>query len=164
MGRRSRLTLLVAAALILGIGLVFLGGQSVGCLGPLGVTAVQCIAAFDAAYEPDWSPGPGGGTWIVASVAILFVSAAAVPWPALSRRSLGVVVGVGVLGAALGTAIYAVTRPVSLTGPTSTGAAITVIFPGNVDAQLVDAVLGVGVAGLVAGLVLGRSSGRSGGT
>ena len=153
--------LLVAAALSLTIGLVFVGGQSVGCLGPLGVTQVQCIAAFDAAHDPDWSPGPASGAWLPAALTLLLVTAAVLPWRGMSRGSIAAVAASGAVGAVLGAVVYTVTRPASLTGPTSTGAVITVIFPPNVDAQLLDAVLGAGVAIAIAGLVLGGPSARS---
>jgi hypothetical protein len=139
------MSLLVVAALVLAIGLIFVGNQSIGCLGPIGVTQVQCIAAFDAANEPDWSPGPGSGAWFVTGLALLLIVAAIVPLRALSRRSLAILAAFGAfgaVGAVLGAVVYDLTRPVSLTGPTSTGAVITVTYPPNADARLFDIVVG----------------------
>ena len=161
MRRRSSISLLVVAALILAIGLIFPGNQSIGCLGPIGVTQVQCIAAFDAVNEPDWSPGPGNGVWFVTGLALLLIIAAIVPLRALSRRSQAILAAFGAFGAVLGAVVYALTRPVSLTGPTSIGAVITVTYPPNGDARLFDIVVGGGIAVLIAGLVLATRATRS---
>ena len=52
----------------------------------------------------------------------------------------------GIVGALVGSVVYDLTRQTSLTGPTSSGAIITVAFGPNTDARLLDAAVGFGVA------------------
>ena len=157
-----RAGLFVLGAVVGVVGLLFVGGQSIGCLGPVGHTRIQCIAAFDDSHNVAWSPGPGDGAWIVVAIALALVAAAVVRWPAVSGRGRAAMVGVAAAGALLGGFTYELTRPISLTGPISSGAVITVLFPANGEARLCDAAVGAGVASLIAGLVLGsRARARS---
>ena len=159
MSGRTRAALLVLGTVVGVVGLLFVGGQSIGCLGPIGHTQIQCIAAFDDSHNVDWSPGPGDRAWVVAAIAIALVAAAVVRWPAVSGRGRAAVLGFAAAGALIGALTYEVTRPVSLTGPMSSGAVITVLFPANGEARLFDAVVGAGVASLIAGLVFASRAG-----
>ena len=153
--RTPRVLLLVAAIGALFCGLLFAGGQVASCLGPLNVTTVQCIAAFNAAYDPDYAPGPGPGAWIAAALALALVAGAIAPWRRPSRPSLLGLATAVAAGAILGAVAYELMRETSLTGPTSTGAVITVAFGANPDARLMAAAIGGGSA-LVAGVSMLR--------
>ena len=144
--RKPRVALFVAAFLALAIGLVFVGGQVVGCLGPLNVTHVQCIAAFSAAYDPDYTPGPAAGAWIVASVALGLAALAVAPWRRPTVGAVMAIAALGIAGALVGSVVHDLTRQTSLTGPTSSGEVITVAFGPNTEARLLDAAIGFGAA------------------
>jgi hypothetical protein len=154
----GRILLVTAAVAALSVGLVGAGGQVAGCLGPLGVTHVQCIAAFNATNEPDFSPGPAGGAWIAVGLASLLGVLAILPW---QRPSIGEVVGLVAAGAGgplLGAMAYELTRETSLTGPTSTGKIIIVAFGPNHAARSMDATIGAGLTIIVTAIVLTRRS------
>jgi hypothetical protein len=151
---RRAVAILAACVLLIAGSLLFLGGQVPGCLGPLDVTEVQCVSGFNLSHDPVWSPGPGA-TWLVAALAFVLATSAVVPWRALSSRSAAVVIASAVPGSLAGLLVYAVSRPVTLTGPISTGEVITVVLPWNVDAQVLDMVIGAGAMVIVAGRLLG---------
>lgn len=149
-----RLVLVAAAMVTLFVGLVLSGGSSVGCLGPIGVTHVQCIAAFNAAHEPDYSPGPADGAWMFVGLALTLVAAAFMGARLPSIRSIAGLAAMGVAGGIMGAVVYAITRETSLTGPTSSGAIITVTFPLNAATALWYAAIGFGLAVLVAAIAV----------
>ena len=138
------------ALLILVLGLVaavFLPSPVAACLGPLGVTAIQCASA--TGILPSVGPGPPvlGASLLLA--AIVGMPRSPTQWA--SRLLFGGV------GAALAIAAYVMLRPTTWSGPTSTGAVITLSLPLDLGALAVAGLLGATV-GLVAG-----GAARSGG-
>lgn len=152
--RMSRVILLIAAIVTLVVGLIFAGGSVLGCLGPLGVTHVQCIAAFNATNDPDYAPGPAPGAWIAVAAALLLVATAVAPWRRPSLLAIVAIAAAGIIGALGGSVVYELTRETSLSGPTSSGARISVAFGPNADARLLDAAVGFGMAIVGAAIVL----------
>jgi hypothetical protein len=149
-----RILLVGAAILLLAFGLIFLGGRVLACLGPLNVTQVQCIAAFNRTLNPDYSPGPPDGAWIPVALASVVMALAILPW---RRPSIWAVAGLlesGAVGAIIGAIAYELTRETSLTGPTSSGEIITVLFAANEAARAMAAAIGAGLAIIAASVVL----------
>ncbi|MDQ3127559.1 MAG: hypothetical protein M3Q66_03770 [Chloroflexota bacterium] len=151
--RMARVVLVIAAIVTLVVGLIF-AGSVLACLGPLGVTHVQCIAAFNATYDHDYAPGPAPGAWIAVAATLLLVATAVAPWRRPSLVAIVAIAAVGIAGALVGSVVYDLTRETSLTGPTSTGAVITVAFGPNTEARLLAAAVGFGVAIVGAAIVL----------
>jgi len=138
-GVSRQLPLLLVAGVVLAglVAAVVLGGSVARCLGPLGVTGIQCAQASG------WYPSVGAG--LPAFVACLGI-AALVAAPEL-RRPLalaGLVVG----GLAASVA-YLALRPTVWTGPTSTGQVISLELPLDVTALTF-----VGLLGALGGLAL----------
>lgn len=123
-----------AVLVVLGLlALVFIGSDVTGCLGPLGRTFVQSIA--------DGCTKPGIGIAVPIGVAFVLVAVLSLEWPI--RRPIRHRVVIAASAAIVAVAAYLVARPTELTGPTSTGAVITVELP--LDLAM------VAVAALVAG-------------
>jgi hypothetical protein len=121
---------------------VFLSGQYPACLGPLGVTAVQCAKASGVV------PQVGIGLPIFA----LAVAAAAVlvaPRPAGRGR---IALFGAILGAVVGGLAFLALRPVTMEGLDSTGAWISIPRPLDLGALATAAV----VAAALGVFVLGR--------
>jgi len=132
------------AFLILAVGIVaaiFLPAPIVGCLGPLGVTAIQC--AQTTGILPRIGPG-----LVVLGTSALLAAVIGIPdapaaWP---RRVLS-----AGAGAAIAAAVYLVLRPTSWSDATSTGEVITLELPLDLSALVVACLLGA-----TAGIVLAR--------
>lgn len=144
--RKSRVVLIVGAILALVIGVIFVGGSVLACLGPLGVTHVQCIAAFNAVNDPDYAPGPASGAWIPVACAALLMAIAIAPWRRPSTRAIIALAAASLAGAFVGSVAYDLTRETSLTGPTSSGEIITVAFGPSTEARLMAGAIGAGIA------------------
>jgi hypothetical protein len=128
-----------AALVVVGAGAVVLLGPPISqCLGPLGVTAIQCARATG------WYPSVGLGLPIFVACIVL---AGLVANPALRRQAA--FAGLG-LGAVAASAIYLAIRPTIWTGPTSTGEVISLSLPLDGTALAYVALLGA-VAGLAIG-------------
>ena len=128
--------------LVLGGGAALLGGGGPAppCLGPIGVTVVQCARATGV------FPGVGVGIPIfVLAVAI----AALVLWPP-SRSRLAIPLIAGILGAALGSLVYVVLWPTTLEGYTSTGQYISIARPPDLNAFVATTSAGALLAYLIA--------------
>ena len=98
---------------------LFLGGQVRMCLGPLGVTAVQCARATGVVPDvgirlPVLALSVAAATFVVAPVPV--------------GRRLPVLVG-GIIGATLGATAFLVLRPLTLDGFDASGAWISIPRP-----------------------------------
>lgn len=134
------------ALLILAVGVVaavFLPAPIAGCLGPLGVTAIQCAQATGIL------PSVGMGLPVLGGSALL---AAVVGLPGAWSSWPRVTVWVGA-GALLAAAAYLLLRPTTWSGPTSTGEIITLALPLDIGALAVAALLGA-----TSGLALARAT------
>ena len=130
----TRRRLEVAAALVLvGLVVAVFGGTEVGgCLGPLGVTEIECMRASGR------RPTTGLGALVLAIAAC---AAALIALPIGRAHRHGAIVAAA--GAAAVAAIgYHLFRPISMTGPTSTGEVITVDVPIDLRALLAVVVIG----------------------
>jgi hypothetical protein len=117
---RSARVLVAAVLLLLGaLAVPFLGGRIQACLGPLGVTAVQCAQATGVVSDV------GIGLPFLALMISLAIFVIA---PVPARRRLRVLVA-GLLGGAIGAAAYLVLRPgsrwPSARGSTRRGVSLT---------------------------------------
>lgn len=136
------------AFLILAVGLVavvFLPATYAACLGPLGVTGVQCAAATKT------FPSIGFGIPVLAASVLLaaVVGIRELLIPLASR------IAALAIGAALASGAYLGLRPTSWTDAISTGEVITVALPLDVGALATAAVLG-GSMGLIVAWLIGR--------
>lgn len=112
---------LVAGTLVLlgAAAALFFAGQVGECLGPLGVTAVQCAQATGVV------PDVGIGLPVLAlTIAVATFAVAPVP---VGRR-LPVLAG-GILGGAIGGAAFLVLRPLTMEGLDSSGTWISIPRP-----------------------------------
>jgi hypothetical protein len=123
------------AFLILAVGVVaavFLPSQVAGCLGPLGVTAIQCASA--TGILPSVGPGlPALGASVLLAALVGFPGSP-IAWP---RRLL-----FAGAGAAFATAAYLLLRPTTWTGAISTGEVITLALPVDFGALAVAGLIG----------------------
>jgi hypothetical protein len=141
----------LAAMGLLGVGVIawlFAGGGQVGqCLGPLGVTAVQCAKATGVIPGTVDIGLPILGLTIAAAALVL----APVP---VGRRSIAAVGAI--LGGLLGASVYLALRPRTMDGFDSTGAWISLVRPIEDDAVaaavIFGAILGAFVAIVLAAL------------
>ena len=138
---------LVVAFALTGVVLafIFLGPVGPGCLGPLGVTAIQCYAANDM------TPSAGASlpiSVLIAGAALLVITGRPRSW-----RLAVALAALGVMGGGLA---YLLLRPTEMSGPISTGAVITLSLP--VDPP---ALLAAAVAGAFAGILMAISLPRS---
>ena len=136
----------LAALGIIGLGLlaaVFLGSPISQCLGPLGVTGIECARATGI------FPTVGVGLPVLALSALIAVSIAV---PGLLRH-----IGRAGLAAAFGAGIaaiaYLLARPTTWTDSISTGEVIMVSLPFDAAALVTAAILG-SVAALLGGRFL----------
>ena len=120
------------------VGLFLWGGKVGRCLGPLGVTAIECARATGI------YPSVGIGGQIVAATVLI---AALLVMPGILRPPGPPILG-GVAGGIAAVAVYLAVRPTTWTDAISTGEIITVTLPLDGDALVTAAVLGV-TAGLV---------------
>jgi len=141
--RRIIATVLVVTAVLVA---VFAGGGQVGmCLGPLGVTAVQCAQATGV------FPDIGSGLPI-----LLIAGSLALVLVAPPRRSRWVrSVFATVIGAAVGAGAYLALAPRTMDGMTSNGTLISIARP--IDAN---ALVSMATLAAVAGYVLAAHVGR----
>jgi hypothetical protein len=119
MSRSARV--LVAAVLVLlgAMAVPFLGSRIGGCLGPLGVTAVQCARA--SGIVPDVGLG-------LPFLALMISLATFVIAPVPAGRRLRVFVA-GILGGAIGAAAFLALRPLTMEGFDSGGTWISIPRP-----------------------------------
>jgi hypothetical protein len=132
------------AVLILAIGTVaalLFGNQYPGCLGPIGVTHVECIEITGIAPTVYWRP----------TIAIVAVTAALLVIRPVSRDRWSVSAIAGIFGAIVGAGIHLVTRERTVTGPTSTGETISLLLPVDPYAFLAAALMGAVILALVVG-------------
>lgn len=142
MTRRTRLLMfagVVALAFVVAIFVV--GGQVGSCLGPLGVTEVQCIRATGIT--------PTVGIALPIILALVALAALAL-FPVPRSKSLWAAIG-GIAGAIVAAIGYLAFHPTSITGPTSTGEVITVQLPIDGPALVGAVVAGAAVVALLAG-------------
>ena len=139
--KASRRRLVGALVVVLG-GLVaplFAGGRVAGCLGPLGVTEIQCAKALGFV--------PTVGPWLpLCLLAIAFGLALLFPVPAGQRREAGVAAG---LAAGIVAAAFAMTWERTWTGIDSAGRMLSIDRPLDLGAMAAAAIL-PGVAGALA--------------
>lgn len=137
---RMRIANAVGLVVLAAFAVLFTGGQVGGCLGPLGVTEVQCLSV--GGYTPTVGLGmPVGAAAVVIALVLL------IP---IHRERLGLALVAAVVGAGVFALAYLALRTMSITGPTSTGEVITVELP--VDSF---AALAAGIAGGGLGFVIG---------
>jgi hypothetical protein len=138
---------LIAGLLVLlgGLAPLFFGGQIPMCLGPLGVTGVQCARATGIL------PNVGVGLPVLA-LTILVATFVVAPVPA--GRRLPVLAG-GIIGGAIGGAAFFARRPLTMEGFDSTGTWISI--PRPVDTYALTTAVVVGA--LLGAIVLRRVSG-----
>lgn len=119
MSRSARV--LVAAVLVLlgATAALFFGGRIGECLGPLGVTAVQC--AQNSGIVPDVGLG-------LPFLALMISLATFVVVPVPTGRRLPVLVA-GILGGVIGAAEFVVLRPLTMEGFDSSGSWISIPRP-----------------------------------
>jgi len=123
------------------------------CLGPLGVTLVQCVAGYDRTADPDWSPGLGPRSLVFGGLVCLFVLAAALSSGLMTRRLGRPLTVAGLAGALLGGLLYEATRMRVLSGPTSTGDFISVAVPTNPTALALTAIVCATLATMASAVV-----------
>lgn len=115
------------------------GGQVGTCLGPLGVTAVQCAKA--TGVMPDASMGLP-----VLAVTIVVATFLVAPAPTGSRMAL--LVG-GILGGAIGGAAFLVQRPLTMEGFDSRGIWISIPRPVDAAALATAVIFGAFLGGIL---------------
>lgn len=137
----SRRIAVAALLLVLaGLAVVFLGGGVGSCLGPLGVTTVQCIHA--TGITPAVGLGaPLGALALVAAILLLRPGTANPRW-----RFAG-----ASIGAVAGAFAYLALRQSSMTGASSTGDVITVTLLVDSPALVAVAILAAGAGWLLGG-------------
>jgi hypothetical protein len=128
---------------------IVLGPQVPMCLGPIGVTAIQCDAALGRT--------PTAGPALPVIVSIFGAAALLVVGPFRDRRAAAVGAA---LGAMIGGGGYLRLRPTEMHGPISNGAVISIALPVDPPA-LVAAVLAGAVGGIVVAVVLARAGRRA---
>jgi hypothetical protein len=138
MSGRTRLAAATALIVVGAAAVVLLGPPISQCLGPLGVTGIQCARATG------WYPSVGLGLPILVACIVL---AGLVANPALRRPSA--LAGLA-LGALASSAVYLAIRPTIWTGPTSTGEVISLPLPLDGTALAYVALLGA-LTGLAIG-------------
>lgn len=122
------------AILVLGVGAALLGGGGPAprCLGPIGVTVVQCA----------WATGVLPGVSVGIPIFVVAVAIAAlVLWPP-SRSRLAIPLIAGIIGAALGSLVYVALWPTTLEGYTSAGQYISIARPPDLNAFVATASAG----------------------
>jgi hypothetical protein len=120
--------------------LFFGGGQVAMCLGPIGVTPVQCAKGTGVV------PGMGAGLPVLATtISLALLLLVPIPPTRRARTAAGALVG-----AALGVATYLLFRPRTMEGLDSHGDWISIIRPLDGSALLTAAIIGA-MLGFVAG-------------
>jgi hypothetical protein len=144
MSRRSTRFLVACVLVLLGATVAVLtGGQVHICLGPLGVTAVQCAKSWGIV------DGVGHGLpFLALTTAVATFVVAPVPVGRRPRVLLGAIVG-----GAIGTAAFLALRPLTMEGFTSYGTWISVPRPLDVAALATVALVGALLGSIVVRLV-----------
>ena len=125
---------------ILGVfAVLFFGPGVTQCLGPLGRTLVESVR--------DGCVTPTVGVGMPIAIAGV-VTATLLVLPVARNGRQNALVG-GAFGAVVGTLAYLALRTTTLTGPTSTGEAITVALPIDVYATVAAALAGGGLGAVV---------------
>jgi hypothetical protein len=151
MKQRTRATLAVLIlAVAVPVALFFGGGGVVACLGPLGVTEVQCAKATGL-----FSSVGLGAPLLALAIALALV--VAVP---VARRGLAATLILAGGGAALGAALFLAFWPRTLDGFDSRGQWLSVSRPLDL-AALATAVIAGAVVGFVIGAAWSRRSNPS---
>jgi hypothetical protein len=130
-----------AAVLVIGFGLgalVFAGGQVAGCLGPLGVTVIQCAKA--TGIVP--TVGPGLPLCVLAVALCVFIL---VPIPAGRRRGATIAAGLSAVAVA---AAFATAWERTWTGVDSAGRMLAIDRPLDLGAMAAVAILAATVGAL----------------
>ena len=128
-----------AAWSIVALGLIaalLKGPEYPQCLGPIGVTQIQCVSA--TGHYPNVGIG-------IMLLAIAVASATLLSIPPGVERQRGALLG-AVIGPIVGGGVYLLLRPTSITGPSSTGAIITLDVPFDVRALVTAAAFAAAVA------------------
>jgi hypothetical protein len=143
MAVRMRVANAAGLVVLAGLAVLFLGGGVGRCLGPLGVTEVQCISV--GGYTPTVGLGmPVGAGAVVLALLLLFP----VPVTRLAPASIAAIVGAAALALA-----YVLFRTTEMTGATSTGEVITVALPLDGFAMLAAGIAGGGLGFIIGGRV-----------
>ena len=133
-----RITAALGLLLVGALALILFGTQVGSCLGPLGVTGIQCAQA--SGIFPTVGLGLPLFALGVAAAVVLVV-------PAVLEKAEHASAG-ALVGSLAGIFVYLVARPLTWTGPTSTGEVITVGLPVDTPAAATAAILG-GLAGMI---------------
>jgi cellobiose-specific phosphotransferase system component IIC len=149
---RDAMPLLVAGSLVLlGIAaFALLAGERGTCLGPLGVTEVQCAQATRIVPRL----GVGVPILVASLAASIFVLAP------VSRDLRMRVAAAGILGGVIGGLVFLAFRPVTMDGWTSSGSWISITRPLDANALATAIVLGTFVGSYLYRSVRTRPSGR----
>lgn len=140
MAHRTRVIAAVALVMLGALAIVFLfGGSAASCLGPLGVTAVECIR--NSGIVPTVGLGLPLGTGAVVAAVLLVL-------PVARNGRRGALIG-GALGGVVGTLAYLAFRATTMTGATSTGEVIMVELPIDVYAAVAGALAGGGLGAVI---------------
>lgn len=146
MARLLRRLAVAVGLLLLGIlAFAMLAGPVGRCLGPLGVTPVQC-ASMGGGFPSDWTGIPFVALSVLAAVLVIS--------PLAREHRTPAVIGAVVAGAALGIG-YLLLRAQTMEGFTSSGAWISIPRPVDLHAFLGAVVLG-GMGGMLIGRLLAR--------
>lgn len=124
------------------------------CLGPLGVTPIQCLAAYIAEH-PRFLPGPEPVLAPILGVAFLLALVGVGSASLLRLPSIVRLTAAAGLGAVVGLVVYELAMPRTVGGVTSTGEWITVTFGWNAAARDVAVVVGAGMALLLVAVFIG---------
>lgn len=137
MGRFAGLAVLLAAG---AFALLFGGGEIVACIGPIGVTPVECAA--NTGRLPH-------GTLAQPLCALALVAAGALIVGLRRSEILPAAIGL-VVGLPVGLAVYLVARPDVLSGYTSRGEFLTIPLPPDPNVAAMSALLAGGSLALAA--------------
>jgi hypothetical protein len=138
---RMRVANAVGLFALAGLAVLFLGGGVGRCLGPLGVTEVQCISV--GGYTPTVGLGMPIGSGAVMLALLLLLP---VRRTRLAPASITAIVGAGALCLA-----YVLFRTTSMTGATSTGEVITVALPFDAFGMVAAGIAGGGLGFIIGG-------------
>ena len=119
MNRSARVLVATVLVLLGAAAALFFGGRIGGCLGPLGVTAVQCARA--SGIVPDVGLG-------LPFLALMISLATFIIAPVPAGRRLRVLVA-SILGGAIGAAAFLALRPLTMEGFDSGGTWISIPRP-----------------------------------
>jgi hypothetical protein len=148
MSRQTRRILAVVLLAFAAFAVLFAGGPSFGrCLGPIGVTAVQCSRS--TGVFPEVGIGVPLGVLAVAGAALLLAAPPRSRWLWSSMAALA-----GALAASIG---YVIVAPKTMDGPISGGEFISIPRPIDQNALAALAFAGALIAFLIAVRAMGES-------